>query len=270
MATIYTLKNVTFNKANKKFHSVKPALLKNSLERSLSGAWRFSNRLPLTDISGNGSKLSAIGNNIQFTEHGFIGTLTNGFRTNIKETPSYTLIAVSRLPTINDGAIFMVGNHIGSNNSDTSHGYGGSIYYTTNSTSGIATPKTQSFGVNTITDVQDNSHIISTSDVTENQFIFSCMTLDADSETMSNYIPTLGFNSTLDNSDFLYSTRELTPEPFHIAARIPFTTYNSSQIETPIEIAEVLIFNKALSKEEIDMQYEISKKFMEKEHGITI
>ncbi len=255
MATIIRLKNVQFS--NNALPVITPFV-----RNGLVGAWRFANGPEsLIDLSGNGHQLTEKGS-VSYSEFGVLGDHSNGFITDINESADLTLIAVYRTASTNDGAKgFAVGNFF----NDTSPDRGVSLWYHRDNVNDVFKYQSQCHYYRTDTGLFQNEIIQASITPIEQDFAFSAVTINTAENSQTLYVPKK--NTKLVRSDSLknYAQREMSTMPFEICSS-PDDWLNESNVE----VAEVIIYNKALSEAEVLEQYALSKQFHKAVRGIDV
>lgn len=255
MATIIRLKNVQFS--NSALPVVTPFV-----RNGLVGAWRFANGSEsLIDLSGNGRQLTEKGS-ISYSEFGVLGDKDNGFVTDINESSDVTLMAVWRPTSTEDGAKgFAVGNFF----NDTSPDRGLSLWYGRDNANDSISAKAQCHYYNTDTGLLGNEVLESKMTPIDQSFTFSALTVNTNENSQSLYVPKNNAKLVRSEPAKSYIQREISTSPFEICS-----TQDSWGSSGDIEVAEVIIYNKALSEAEVLEQYELSKQFHKAVRGIDI
>lgn len=280
MSTIIRLRGINFNN---------PALpvVSSFVRNGLVGAFRpAGDASSMVDLSGNGVSLTKRGSPA-FTQYGMTGTPSNGYRTNIPETLNSTLTAIFRVTKGTTFSSMAVGNY---NNDNVGAERGMSIW--TSSAAGTGAGKidvrvnaqthykktadglyTNSIAATILNDEVDDTTFLQT------EWVFAACVVDATNNKLQAYLPKL--SALGPTAEVNYTTAS---QPGSLANRLiadPVTlTPNYFEIlSTPdanwvsagtIELAEVLIYNRALAFSEILEQYNLSKDFMKKVRNIVI
>lgn len=259
-----------------KFNDNSLPILSPMITNGLVGAFRPTNQtMGLIDLSGNGHTLMQVGNP-DLTENSVIVNDTNGFSTDIRETTDLTFFIVHR--TLKDTAAqnislawrgFPVGCFYDNR--------GSSIFY--DYVDGHVLILAQSFDKKVATGEMKNrlwsikQYQVSTSD-TVTPWTVSAFVVKASDNSMFGYQPQLQstpvktYDATQDGHrlDLRNLADPVTGLPNYIKLGISNVFYGSAKSE----IAEVLIYNRALTQDEIMRQYKFSQDFMQKHRGIAI
>lgn len=267
MSVIIKAKNVVFNNPNL-------PIITPMISEGLQAAFRPNNTtLGLSDFSGHGATLTPQGNP-QLTDTSIIVDRANGFVSNVRETTDLTMIVVHRAiktPTAtaenqwlgmvagtyyNDRGISVFNNiNTGKNEVDTL----GATY--AKKTSDVSMQlKNVWLGSQTANIIQN--------------YQFTAFVLKASDNKVLTYAPfkqstsLYTYDGSADGSRldlrYLSDPANGIPNYFKLGiANVPFGDGKS-------EIAEVLLYNRALTQEEVMRQYQYSKDFMQKHRGITI
>lgn len=275
MTTIIRAAGVTFN--NPDLPVVTPIIT-----NGLVGAFRPSNKIGgLVDVSGNGHKMTTVGAP-ELTSISAKGDKNNGFITDIPDSKDITLMCVSRSiknPSTGRFSGFVLSNYSGGNDLTR----GGGIWYHDVSNDISVTPILKA---NSHTkDLSDNSFknatVIGKNFVTNDlvngnktAWNFFAMTLNSTSNLQKAYMPKtqLAPVDTFDHTakGFSLSERKLTldngkPNFFRV-----INIGDSGNWTGTVEVAEVMVFDRALSDSEIMQQYLYSKKNMAANRDISI
>ncbi|MCS0039739.1 hypothetical protein NB607_22540 [Vibrio alginolyticus] len=255
MATIIRLKNVQFS--NNALPVVTPFV-----RNGLVAAWRFANGPEsLIDLSGNGRQLTEKGS-VSYTELGILGDQDNGFLTDVNESNDVTLMAVWRATSEEEGAkAFAVGNFF----NDTSPDRGLSIWYQRDNANNSMASKSQCHYYNTGTGLIGNEIVESKMTPIDQNFTFTALTVNTNENSQSLYVPKNNSKLVRSGPDKSYAQREISSMPFEICSTPDAWNNNGG-----IEVAEVIIYNKALSEAEVLEQYELSKQFHKSVRGIDV
>ncbi|HCM0807711.1 hypothetical protein HJ153_02025 [Vibrio parahaemolyticus] len=255
MATIIRLKNVQFS--NNALPVVTPFV-----RNGLVAAWRFSTGPEsLVDLSGNGRQLTERGS-VSYSEFGILGDKDNGFLTDINESSDVTLMAVWRAASTEDGAKgFAVGNFF----NDTSPDRGLSLWYYRDNANDFIASKSQCHYYNTDTGLLANEVLESKMAPIDQSFTFSALTVNSNENSQTLYVPKNNAKTVRSDPVKSYVQREISAMPFEICS-----TQDSWGSNGDIEVAEVIIYNKALSEAEVLEQYALSKQFYKAVRGIDV
>lgn len=220
----------------------------------LIGAYRFDQSNYLQDLSGNGNNLTAIGSPV--VRDGYaVGNGAVGFNTPILETLNMTLIVVYRRKAGDTNFGFGAGNY--------SNGPHKGLSTFIEGISGVVnTQVCTKLGGESVNSIVT----LDTIPVAESNFTFHALSLDATNSIVISGRP-LDKLSSLTFTPTSLSNRILggSNHPFKIIA-----TLDSRPMWTAeMHVAEVLIYNRALSFAEITEQYKKSKKHLSKA-GINI
>ena len=269
MATHIKLKDSTFK--NTKLPNAGPFI-----SEGLLGGWRFNrgSKESLKDLSENKHDLQEYGS-VEFTEVGAICNVNNGFLTGIPEPKKTTLMAVARIPYITaDNS----GNFIITNYQDNKFGnsYGISLWTGFNIENNMTYRSQARSYVDESTGKQDNNilatNIIPMSEI--DNFVFICMTLTEDTETL--YCPTINETKTVTIIDNNFDKRYLGYEQLVIGCINKWANWSgtgsvSDESELrDIEIAEVFVYDRPLTEDEVMEQYNLSKDYYLSNHNISI
>ena len=254
MTTVIRASGVNFNNPNL-------PVIEQIVTDGLVAAYRPStSAMSLVDLSGNGHNLQQVGNPT-LTSKGVVGDVSNGFATDITETRSLTYIAVHKVvKTGSDNRSFAVGCYSQSNS------VGSSIW--TDNDAGSSTLKSQVYLYDASVSKNKNQVILFHSGAVYD-YVFSALVVDADAEKVLTYIPSQSsapkstFNVQAESKSL--KSRTLSTVPVKIAVN----TDNDHWLGQS-HVAEVLIYDKALTTTQILQQYEYSKAFMLKNRGIAI
>ncbi|HGS4526694.1 TPA: hypothetical protein ACMDNX_002013 [Vibrio cholerae] len=255
MATVIRLKGVNFN--NPSLPVIAPLV-----RTGLRAAWRPANGMDsLVDLSGNGKSLTVLGNP-SFTQNGVKGDRSNGLLTDLIETTSYTYIAVGRIPDGIEASSqqSMLVNNFKDDDADVR---GGSVWLMTGNIRYTSSYYKSGEGVNN----QANS-ILGTAQGIGNDWQFIVVQIDATTQTQRVYTPTIKGNMTPDERQgWDFAARTIyADQPLALVA-VPYDRWSSA---SQSELGEVLVYDRALSAEEIQRQYELSKTFWKNHRGIDI
>ena len=270
MSVIIKAKNVVFNNPNL-------PILTPMVSGGLIGSFRPSNAaLGLTDLSGNGHQLLMQGSP-QFTDKSVIVDKDNGLISDIQETLDMTLIVVYR--AIKNAQATGIDQWLGMVAGTYYNDRGMSIFTSYNDTKnqvdvlGQAYAKKNSDGSVSSKTVWNGS-FDNASGIAHTDYQFNALVVNTRSNKLLTYTPARQLSPYSVYGGFsdasLLSTRSLidpttkSPNVFKFGiANVPFGDGRS-------EIAEVLIYDRALSQEEITRQYKFSRDFMQKHRGIII
>lgn len=277
MSIIQVLKGVNFN------NPALPIIGQFATENGLLAAFRPANSAAsLIDLSGNGTVLTAIGSP-SFTASGMFGDRDNGYITNIAETASLTYLVVARIENVsNSFNAFTIGCY----NDDVAGAVTGSgIYSISANGSGAGLLNINNYGVTNYQKTSDNTYVGSllraTDQITDvsntsthTEWRFLAMTIDAATNTIKVYDPKNYPNAaygTRTFSDGSVATRKRTDannNPNLI--RFMSTPDASTAWRSKVELSEALIYSRALTLDEINKQYQLSKDYMSTIRGISI
>lgn len=268
MSVIIKAKNVVFSNPNL-------PIITPMISDGLQAAFRPNNTtLGLSDFSGHGATLTPQGNP-QITDKSVIVDRINGFVSNVRETIDLTMIVVHRAIKTSTAT---AGNQWQGMVAGTYYADRGiSVFSNINTgkneidTLGAAYAKKTSDGSMQLKNVWLGSQS-ATTDKTEYQF--SAFVLKASDNKVLTYnplkqsTPLFIYDGSADGSRLdlrnLSDPANTTPNYFKLGiANVPFGDGKS-------EIAEVLIYDRALTQEEVMRQYQYSKDFMAKHRNIII
>lgn len=221
------------------------------VKSGLIGAYRFTDGDVLKDLSGSGNNLTQVGAPTQLGNY-VKGDKNNGYDTGILTTPSMTVIAVFRVEAGDPDSGFAVNNY----NSISSKGL--ALYHSaTGAGAAILTHYSES-GINT-------RYRPDTEPYASGEFFMAAMSMDAIGKKIIHGIPSNG----LDTYN-LTATQNLTDPNLISNSTLKIMVLSSSGTWTAnMNVAEVLVFNRALTVAEIQKQYEYSKGVLGKK-GISI
>ena len=258
-----------------KFNDNSLPILSPMITNGLVGAFRPTNKtMGLIDLSGNGHTLMQVGNP-ELTENSVIVNNTNGFSTDIRETTDLTFFIVHR--TLKDTTAqtidlawrgFPVGCFYGNRGSsifvDYADGFSQILAQT------YAKKVSDGIMQNRLLDIRRHPVSIQT----KTPWTVSAFVIKASVNTMFGYQPQLqsapvkNYDATADGDrlDLRNLSDPATGLPNYIKLGIANVIFGSAKSE----IAEVLIYNRALTQDEVMRQYQYSKDFMQKHRGISI
>ena len=268
MSVIIKAKNVVFDNPNL---PVLTPMISNGL---IAGFRPNNSTLGLTDLSGNGYELTKVGNPT-LTDKSIIVDKANGFVTNVRETTHLTLIVVSRAiknPQAsgeNQWLSMVAGTYYNDRGSSIFTGY--------NSTKNEVDTLGQSYAKKMADGTVSSKTVwLGSQSATTNQtdFKFTALVVKATDNKILTYSPTkqtaplFAYDGSADGSrlDMRNLTDPTTNQPNYFKlgiANVPFGDGKN-------EIAEVLIYNRALTQDEIMRQYKFSQDFMQKHRSIAI
>lgn len=220
----------------------------------LVGGWRFSGGNPLADLSGNGRALSAEGSPSQ-ADYYVTGNKTNGYVTDIGDMLNVTLIVVARLKSsVQDYGPFL--SSLRQNASG--NGVGVGVVLASNPAANIS--RDQGVIGNTAYDAALAASVQGQAGTFAERtaFRFIALALDAAAGTARLFQPRLStVPVTVTDADI--STRTVAGRVFRIGS-----WSNPADLPQPGEydIAEALIYSRALSDSEVLTQYNRSKTYM--------
>lgn len=268
MSVIIKAKNVVFDNPNL-------PVLTPMISNGLVASFRPTNAsLGLIDLSGNGNQLATQGAP-QLTANSAIVDKNNGFVTNVRETTDLTLIVVSRAiknPQAsgeNQWLSMVAGTYYNDRGSSIFTGY--------NSTKNEVDTLGQSYAKKmTGGTVSSKTVWLGSQSAATNQtdFKFTALVVKATDNKILTYnpakqtAPLFIYDGSTDGSrlDMRNLSDPTTNQPNYFKlgiANVPFGDGKN-------EIAEVLIYNRALTQDEIMRQYKFSRDFMQKHRGIAI
>lgn len=284
MTTILRIKGASFNDPS--FPVLTPFI-----REGLLGAFRPAvSDASLVDLSGNGALLTKVGSPT-VTAQGLLGNKSNGYKTNIAETASHTIMAVGRLK-LNGvaGASQISGFFAGNYLVDGGDPRGMGLFYSTlpGTVSGVGVQ------VQAQTHIKKPSAPLSANmyangprlldnktpgamETSVSAWVFMAIVVDAALGKMQFYVPAASASApfqTLNAADAggTISGRFLTdpvgggPNFMQIVS-VPTTGFVG---ESQSEVAEALFYNRALTADEIFRQYQLSQAFMSARRGISI
>lgn len=278
MTTVIRATGVSFN--NQNLTKISPMV-----SDGLVAAFRPSQRTAdLTDLSGNGHTLTQRGAP-ELTEFGVKGTATDGFITDVAETADLTLMCIARThkhATDNEYDGFAVGAY-NTNTASIERGAGLWFSQTVNASDLDIHVNAQTH-VQVVSDSSYSNKNIRIFSPVENAglglavspWVFFATTLDSNSGLQKTYAPSQStdeiqsYDHTANGfslaNRLLEDPNTLEKNLFQIAS----TPDDSLGWKGGIEVAEVLIFDKVLSKTQVLQQYLYSQEFMQKHRGISI
>lgn len=215
----------------------------------LLGAYRPNTTNGITDLSGNNNDLITVGTPILSAE-GFIGDRSNGYSTPLLETVSFTQIAVYKIPanTYNVGA-FIIGSYQAlpvEGSGLYSYGLSGSTHNLTaqlrvKNTGGGQISLDKSLGL------------------LPERYLFVAFTVDAITNRAIVSCPTLGTTY-----EFAISTSSLANRNISTTFKVKLVANaNKADWLSKVHFAEGLIYDKALSAAQIQLQYQKSQAYMQ-------
>nr|WP_315041293.1 hypothetical protein [uncultured Moraxella sp.] len=243
------------------------------ITQGLVGAWRPNNSsLGLIDLSGNGHILTQVGNPT-LTDNSIVVDKNNGFATDVKETIDLTMIVVHRaVKSDNDNLpweSFTVGCFYDNR--------GTSIWQSLSTEENKVYINAQTYGKK-IADGTMHNRIFYSRKITvppqKTDYIMTAFVVKASDNIMTTYQPQLQATPT--------NTYDATPEGYRLdlrhlsdpATNLPnYFKFGLANVEFgngKSEIAEVLIYNRALNQDEIMRQYKYSQAFLQKHRSIVI
>lgn len=234
----------------------------------LVGAFRAGG-FGLVDVSGNSRALTVVGSPTA-TEYGLRGNGSNGLATDIGEPTTMTIMTISRVRKVGGAykRVFVAGNYIASNPVA-----GSSVFYAPEAQgySLRGNTRTKNLSGDTLNNTLTYKIFGDVGDTSE--FIFTAMVLDAAANTVTTYLPKFSQNY-VQFVDFNPSSLSLTQRPLVINGKPNYiqiaSTPSSDVWDGDVEVAEVLIFDKALTKSQIMQQYKYSKAYMQDSKNITL
>lgn len=208
----------------------------------------------LIDLHNKDNQLTIVGNP-ELLEVGVKTNLNNYLQTDVSETSNLTLIAVAKKSGKNSA--FVVGNFSGQT------GSGGSSIWLNDDGNEGHTVRAQSTSYAT---TQNNRVFSNIGQYVDDQYMFVALVVDAENNTMQAYNPTLL------NNHLNYSNAEingLKNRRLDNKIRIGSAAGGVRWLGEAI-IAEVIIYDRALNKDDIMTQYIYSKDYFKKKHNIHI
>ena len=268
MSVIIKAKNITFSNADL-------PVLSPMISNGLVASFRPTNAsLGLIDLSGNGNQLTTQGAP-QLTANSTIVDKNNGFVTNVRETMDLTLIVVSRAiknPQAS-GENQWLGMVAGTYYNDR----GSSIFTGYNSTKNEVDTLGQSYAKKMADGTVSSKTVwLGSQSATTNQtdFKFTALVVKATDNKILTYnpakqtAPLFAYDGSADGSRL--DMRNLADPTTNQSNYFKIGIANVPFGDGKAEIAEVLIYNRALTQDEIMRQYKFSQDFMQKHRGITI
>ncbi|MEY8247302.1 MAG: hypothetical protein RPT11_02875 [Bermanella sp.] len=262
MAVQITLRGVNFG------NSALP-VVGNMIRSGLRGAWRFGGGYEsAADLSGNESILIEKGQ-VSFTPEGVLGDLDNGFDTGLEPTVERTFIAVFRVPSsvvdLTQHNAMIIGNY-----TDASERAGGCIWLDDVPTSVNAQSHFYDAAL-TENNYNGSSNLkLEYGSESEYQWLFVASVVTATKQWA--YFPTQkklgGATDYLDGGNQDYASRTVSPHSIELLS-VPDSSWGRS-LDSVVELSEVLIYDRALSLDEVKKQYEYSKDYHLKVKGIVI
>lgn len=226
--------------------------------RGLVAAWRFnSSPSSMQDLTGNNNTLEKIGNPV-FSSVGMKGDAMNGLVTSILETRSLTYISVHKaVPVATEHRAFAVSCYNPSGTTGT--GFWVDNNYVVKSTTAAFKNSTALNNFNIFTHVGSNAE----------NYIFTAHVVDADKNEIRGYNPSISSvptpNANLTQSGQILASRAISGSNFVKIAASELPSWNAES-----HIIEVLIYDKALSSDEVYQQYIYSKEAIKKQYNINI
>lgn len=226
-------------------------ILDGLVRSGLIGAYRFTGGDVLKDLSGSGNNLTQVGAPTQLGNY-VKGDRNNGYDTGILTTPSMTVIAVFRVEAGDPGSGFAVNNYESTSNK------GLALYHSSTGGGAAMLTHLSDSGVNTI-------YRPDVAPYASGEFFMAAMTMDAVGKKIIHGIPSNG----LDTYN-LTATQNLTDPKLISNSTLKIMAFSGAGTwSANMNVAEVLVFNRALTATEIQKQYEYSKGVLGKK-GISI
>ena len=237
-----------------------PSVVPKFITDGLVAAYRPSNAATgLNDLSGNGNNLTIVGSPV-LTADGMVGDVLNGLKTGLLETLSLTYMAVYKIPlsTYVEGGFVM--------------GCYEDIPPTSSTGSSFYSFGLSGAGHNLTAQSQykkpDNTTAQATvaMGVIPDRYVFVAITVDAASNKVTAYCPTLATEFTTIPPTGAIGTRDISPtNKVQLVSGISKPTWTSK-----VNLAEALIYNKALTSAQIQEEYQKSKTYMQAQRSIAI
>lgn len=265
MAVQITLRGVNFNNAAL-------PVVGNMIRTGLRGAWRFGGGYEsAADLSGNEAQLTEKGQ-VSFTPQGVVGDLDNGFVTDLLDTTSRTYIAVFRVPA----SVVDLSAHnamIINNYRDGTEREGGAMWL---DGTPISVNSQQHFYDATQTESNErgsNNLKIDYQSDGHNIWLFVAAAVDAATSKHYLYVPTLknlteGVEYLEYDNNFDFAGKPQSVDPLEIMS-VSDTSWGRA-LPSVVEVSEILVYDRALTLDEVKKQYEYSKEYHAKVKGITI
>lgn len=290
---IFYLKGANFGNPN--LPRVQPFAINNIMPSGLLAAWRpATNMNSLLDLSGNGAIATLKGMPV-FDSLGVVCDANNGIYTNVQETLDITVLTVARAVPGADGVWGSGSNYnawaSGGFALDGSSYHGGTRALGANFTiqpvtGGVELRALTSFGLyNKTSDSYTQSNFqtpltraASFADLSgdASPWVFSALSISG--EKVAGFVPALSWKTNRDYSANETQSIRLrlmadieTGEPSRInigSVHPQFTNWALGFGKA--HIAEVLVYNRGLSEDEIMIQYSLSQEWMSGNRGITI
>ncbi len=262
MATVIRLRGVNFNNPNL-------PVVATLVRRGLVAGWRpAGGPTNLIDLSGNGRTLAQVGAP-EFTAQGVRGGEAGGYWANVPETPSMTRWCAFRAhpePMTNFTSwSFVLGGYVA--------GVSGSQIWLGRSHSatgtGVNAPRLNIFTTGESPPLESAlppyGSIAHTGSSPTPWFVFG-MSIDAMAETVTTFSPGVegGFRVWSPPAGRSIAARPLAPT-LRLLSPSP-----GGRAEHPVELAEALAWDVALTQEEMLRQYDLTRQFMADTRGIII
>lgn len=260
------------------------------VQRGLLAAFRPARNLQhCVDLSGNGRRLTVKGLP-RFTDTGVIGSSPHGLITDILETQSLSILAVSRLhldgtPVQDFSSAMVAGCYVADDVAAEDKKRGTSLMWAVSpGSAGAYNLRTfgQAHGRRIDTGVQENvgsGNILYTDLVpgaaAATRWEFTAITVDAITNNRVVYVPRLNKKYAYPGAtmaipvDFAQRHLSLTKPPRYMA--IATTTRSANFHNTGrVEVSESLFYGDALTEAEVHEQYDLSKAFLARYREIEI
>lgn len=208
----------------------------------------------LTDLYNKDNQLTIVGNP-ELLDIGVKTNIRNYLQSNLPETPNLTFLAVVK--KVGRQSAFVVGNYSGGT------GTGGSSIWLNDDGQGGYTVRAQS---SSYANGQTYNRVFNNIGAYQDeQYMFVGLVVNADANTMQAYNPTLLSNRlSYNNIDVDGLKNRRLNNPLRIGSGLNVGWAGQAVI------AEVIIYNKALTEQEVMTQYMYSKDYFKKKHNIDI
>lgn len=299
MSTVIRLSGVRFN--NPDLPKISPLVINGFVADGLRAAFRpAQNATSLIDLSGNETKLTAKGTP-EYTSFGVKGDYANGLQSDVPESRSLTQICAVRLwhnkaNNLYANYAYLGNTYYPSGQSDGSGVRGYSQYIRALTDTGISgnvflRHYVECFGVNpdgnTSPQASANryqnfpSASIAANAPEPTGWLWYAITVDADTNFMYNYTPALNYYSAISfaNNPTIVGpgafanrliSNNITGAPNKWSIFVTPKDSSSSPGSGLAEIAEIALWNRALTRSELDAQYSQSKSWLSQNRGIMI
>lgn len=247
------------------------------MRSGLVAAWRlYAGEASMHDLSGNGHTLKTIGSP-EWTDKGVLCSQNHHFVTDVADMLDCTIILTAR-PILNADGSESDGPGAGTWRRVNGEPYGVGIW--NNGTATIQNINMRTTGPGSSGEIEETTNTFGgnrskpSSGVME--YAFAAASFDSVNNTSTGRAPRYG--------ESLYATQDWnTQSPFFTLSERPLTLPDGtpnvfvigaapgvSNVESQVEVCEVLIYQGALTKEQVEAQYAYSRKFYQEVFGIDV